>query len=176
VKIRPLTPADTAVVKSMFVYTICWRDDVAVRSLQELLTEPAIGHYIAGWPRLGDEGVIATETSGEVVGAAWYRVFDDADHGFGYISSEIPELGIAVVPEHRGHGVGSSLMTDLITLAAASGHPALSLSVELDNARAIRVYEKLGFVRVGLVGGAWTMLRRIDPSLSARGRASGRTG
>jgi ribosomal protein S18 acetylase RimI-like enzyme len=161
IAIRRLTPDDAHVVRAMFVHTFRWRDDTPA----EPVADPALAHYIAGWPRPGDDGVMAEEGSGDLVGAAWYRLFDESDHGFGFVSATVPEVGIAVTPAYRGRGIGLRLMSALIELAAASGHPALSLGVEKEDARAIRLYEKLGFERVGTVGGAWTMLRRTDSVL-----------
>jgi ribosomal protein S18 acetylase RimI-like enzyme len=163
VTIRALRPDDVAFLETMFVYTICWREGAPTRPLEVLLDDPALARYVVGWPRAGDEGVVAVDVSGARLGAAWYRLFEEGDHGFGFVSADVPELGIAVLPERRGRGVGARLMKALIARARLSGHPALSLSVEEDNMRAYRLYEACGFERVGRVGGAWTMLRRTDP-------------
>jgi len=45
-------------------------------------------------------------------------------------------------------------------LLAQLGGAPVSLSVETDNP-AVRLYERFGFVRVGYVGTAWTMLRML---------------
>lgn len=59
-------------------------------------------------------------------------------------------LGIAVVKEWRGRGVGAALLEALLEWAAAS--PIIErvcLEVFATNDRAIRLYEKLGFVEEG---------------------------
>ena len=68
---------------------------------------------------------------------------------------EVDELFVA--REHRSQGYGSSLFTaiergDLWPVRPA----AISLGVTLDNARARRLYERLGFAAVGI-----SMVRRL---------------
>jgi ribosomal protein S18 acetylase RimI-like enzyme len=111
---------------------------------------------VRDWGRHGDEGFLAEDEDARPIGAAWYRLFTEDDHGYGYLSPEIPELSIAVDPEHRGRGIGTGLLAALRERARAEGVSALSLSVETDNP-AIRLYERLGFERLRLDGSAWTM-------------------
>jgi len=59
------------------------------------------------------------------------------------------ELGLAVVRAEWGRGVGSRLMGALIDYAQGHGVELISLEVRADNARAIHVYEKHGFRRIG---------------------------
>jgi ribosomal protein S18 acetylase RimI-like enzyme len=66
-----------------------------------------------------------------------------------------------VAEEMRGRGVGTALLEALIDKARQDGVPALSLSVEADNA-ALRLYERLGFTRVACVDDAWTMRRNTS--------------
>jgi ribosomal protein S18 acetylase RimI-like enzyme len=53
-------------------------------------------------------------------------------------------VDIALVTEHRGHGVGTELVTDLIEEARLFNRP-LHLTVRWDN-RALGLYQRLGFV------------------------------
>ena len=57
--------------------------------------------------------------------------------------SEIRIVDVALLPEHRGNGVGSSLLHDLISEADAAGK-SLTVHVERMNP-ALRLYERLGF-------------------------------
>jgi ribosomal protein S18 acetylase RimI-like enzyme len=125
-----------------------------------LLRDPAVAVYIEGWGRPGDAGVIAEDEDGVPLGAAWYRRFTQAEHGYGFVAPEVPELTVAVAPQNRGRGVGTALLEALVERAEAEGAPALSLSVEDDNP-ALRLYERLRFERVGRAGTAWTMRRDL---------------
>ena len=55
-------------------------------------------------------------------------------------------IDIALLPEHRGRGLGGALMRDLMDEAAAVGKP-LSIHVEKFNP-ALRLYRRLGFQTV----------------------------
>ena len=63
-------------------------------------------------------------------------------------------LGIALLPEAQGQGIGRALMQALLDYADQWGQVLrIELTVFIDNARAIALYESLGFRREGrLVG------------------------
>jgi ribosomal protein S18 acetylase RimI-like enzyme len=67
---------------------------------------------------------------------------DVSPHGFG-------EIGMAVLSEWRGRGVGSALLAAAIGWARQRGLHKLSLSVFPHNAAAIALYRKFGFVEEG---------------------------
>jgi GNAT superfamily N-acetyltransferase len=54
-----------------------------------------------------------------------------------------------VAPDVRGRGTGGALITEIIAWARATGHPRLRLDVGDHNARAVRLYERMGFVPTG---------------------------
>ncbi len=60
-------------------------------------------------------------------------------------------LGMGVVPEYRRRGIGARLMDQTLNRAFAVGFIRIELSVRADNLRSIRLYEKLGFVREGVL-------------------------
>lgn len=162
-QLRRLGTPDVPFLNAMFGETVTWRDEAPPRALADILSDPDLARYVAQWGRDGDAGLVALSTSGVRVGAAWSRTFGEAHRGYGFIAEDIPELGIGVVPEHRGEGVGRALMVGLIELARDEGYRALSLSVEIGNVRAERLYEDLGFLRIEKVGGSWTMLMELAP-------------
>jgi putative acetyltransferase len=60
-------------------------------------------------------------------------------------------IGMAVHDAYAGRGVGSALMAAVVDLAERWWNiKRLELSVYADNARAIALYERFGFVREGL--------------------------
>jgi GNAT superfamily N-acetyltransferase len=129
-------------------------------SLEQVVASPRIALYIDGWPRLGDEGVVAEDGARQSIGAAWYRLFSVDEHGYGFIDPAVPEITVAVKRLYRGLGIGTRLLDELSNRASEKGISALSLSVEEDNPAA-RLYERIGFIRVGREGNAWTMRRDL---------------
>ncbi|MBV8201999.1 MAG: GNAT family N-acetyltransferase [Acidobacteria bacterium] len=63
---------------------------------------------------------------------------------------ELRIVDIALLPEHRGAGIGGVLLRELLTEAAAAGKP-VRIHVESMNP-ALRLYERLGFRRIGDFG------------------------
>ncbi len=63
---------------------------------------------------------------------------------------EIRLIDIALLPEHRGQGIGGGLMRDVLAEGRRSGLP-VRIHVEQNNP-ALRLYRRLGFERVGDVG------------------------
>jgi len=155
VRVRPAGPVDGDFLAEMLVAAAFWRPDGPIGDIQSVLARPELAHYVTGWPRPGDMGMVAED--GPPVGAAWLRLLPEQDPGYGFVDDETPELSIGVVPRHRGRGIGSLLLEALIEAARAQRYPALSLSVEPDNP-ARRLYERHGFQVIGTVKGSLTML------------------
>jgi ribosomal protein S18 acetylase RimI-like enzyme len=148
---REATAADEPFLVEMLTLAFNWRDEAVA-------TAPLPLKYVSGFGRPGDAGVVAEE-DGVPAGAAWYRFLPESDPGYGRVE-RVPELSIAVAAGFRRRGVAGELLARLIERARADGLPGVSLSVEPDNP-ARRLYERLGFEKVGEVGGSWTMLRRL---------------
>src|SRR5919107_918750 len=127
-----------------------WRNEAVSEQHWPDPTAPA--KYVDGFGRHGDAGVVAA-VAGQGVGAAWYRLLPAEDPGYGFVAADIPELTLGVASQARGRGIGSGLMQRLLETAVADRMPALSLSVEPDNA-AMRLYVALGFKPVGESGGS----------------------
>lgn len=156
--IRPLAPSDQAFLWEM-LYLSLHVPEGRPPFAREVLHEPEIARYVSGWGREGDAGFVALNGAGREVGAAWMRIWRGGERGFGYLDDETPELGMAVLPAHRGRGVGGRLLARLIESAGES-YAALSLSVSASNP-ARRLYERFGFVEVGSDGDSLTMKREL---------------
>jgi [ribosomal protein S18]-alanine N-acetyltransferase len=120
-----------------------------------LVEDLPVSRYVDRWGRPGDTAVIGLEGS-TPVGAAWFRLYEAAEPGFGFVDEETPELSIAVVPSRRHHGYGSKLLTELLSRAREAGYPTISLSVERGNP-ALHLYERFGFGPVAEEGNNLTM-------------------
>ena len=160
VELREVTAEDEAFLVEMVGEAVAWRPDAVVPSRAEVLAVPEWAHYAIRWGRAGDAGVVALD-AGRPVGAAWYRRFDAADPGYGFLDERTPELSIGVAGSHRGRGIGGRLLDAVIDRARRDRIDRVCLSVETDNPAA-RLYERHGFVVVTHEGGAWTMARTVD--------------
>jgi ribosomal protein S18 acetylase RimI-like enzyme len=106
---------------------------------REIIFKQEIYIYIKDFGGKDDFGVVA-EIGGLIIGAAWARIIP----AYGHIDDDTPELAISVMPEHRGQGVGTSLMMFLFDLLRKHGYRRTSLSVQKDNP-AVRLYRRLGY-------------------------------
>lgn len=59
-------------------------------------------------------------------------------------------MNLAVAPESRGAGYATSLIERLVELTADDGNRGYTLEVRVSNARAIKLYEHLGFKAKGV--------------------------
>ncbi|MDM5246126.1 GNAT family N-acetyltransferase [Lysinibacillus sp. G4S2] len=130
-------------------------------SKEALLNSPDIKKYHEGWGKVGDKALIAFNRENQMIGAVWYRLFDETNKSYGYIDCNTPEIGIAVSKEVRGRGLGTSLMLKIIQQAKDDGYHTLSLSVDLENSSAINIYNKLGFKDYEVVGTSKTMIFKL---------------
>jgi [ribosomal protein S18]-alanine N-acetyltransferase len=64
-------------------------------------------------------------------------------------ADEAEILTIAVEAGWRGRGVGRALMAEMLRRAANAGARVMFLEVDEDNASALALYRRLGFVKVG---------------------------
>ena len=111
-------------------------------------------HYESRFPDASHSVVVR---NGEPVGRIWVH---RATH-------EIRLLDIAILPEHRGRGIGTHLILDLQSEARDTGVP-LRHSVEHYNDGARRLYERLGFIAVE-TRGLHTLMEWLPPASDPTG-------
>lgn len=124
---------------------------------REVVNEPHLAKYVEDWGQAGDVGYIAINDLQQPIGAVTARVLPADNQGYGYIDDVTPELGLAVLDEYRGQGVGTALMQALLTELRQQQIAQVSLSVDPSNP-VVRLYERLGFQEVGTVGTSITMV------------------
>ena len=130
VRLRPVSPDD-------------------LPALLAILDEPAVARWWrrAEWERVDEKDaltlVIEVNAAGAVAGCIQYTEETDPD----YFSAAVD---IFVGTAAQGRGVGPDAMRTLIAwLFDVRGHHRLTVDPAAENARAIHVYEKLGFRPVG---------------------------
>ena len=160
IDIRPATHSDEPLLHGVLGLAFNWRGAMALADVDRAMTRPEIGHYIEGWPQHGEVGFVAYDSAGPL-GAVWWRFWAGADAGYGFVAADIPELTLGVVAAFRGQGVGRALMESIIEAGRRQSVPALSLSVEVENTAAHRLYRHLGFEVVGRAGEADTMVLHL---------------
>ncbi len=99
------------------------------------LRRPEIARYVEAWGRAGDTGFVAHDRNGMLLGAVWLRQSTDNPKAS-------PELALAVNPEHRRHGIGTALLTQLIR--ANPDQSVISISF-VAGKPVLRLYERFGF-------------------------------
>ncbi len=120
------------------------RDAVPVDPVGEawFRSRVAGGHTIA---------VAAFDGSGEMVGVGSAQPV--VDPALGFSAAEL--TGIAVLPSHRRRGIAASITATLGAACAAMGVRTVLLSAQDDDVA--RVYERIGFRRVAVVGEATSL-------------------
>ncbi|QSX00451.1 ribosomal protein S18-alanine N-acetyltransferase [Haloterrigena alkaliphila] len=88
---------------------------------------------------LGEPAFLVAVESGEVVG----YVVGTVNRNFGRYLGHIKD--VAVHPERRGLGVGTSLLRRALAVLAAHGADTVKLEVRRSNDRAKRLYRQFGF-------------------------------
>src|SRR6184192_3176662 len=108
--IRQLTCQDEPILWEMLYYALSSAGKSEPPS-PDVVRRPEISRYVEGWGRVGDTGFVAHDKKNQaLLGAAWLRRSSDK-------SEASPELALAVKPEHRRHGIGTALLTQLVRRA-----------------------------------------------------------
>jgi aminoglycoside 6'-N-acetyltransferase len=103
-----------------------------------------------------DGTAFTIEVGGEIAG--WLGVYEESATGYRHAA-----LDIVLAPEHQDQGLGSeALRLAVAWLIEARGHHRFTIDPAVDNERAIRCYEAVGFQPVGVMrsyeqgpDGAW---------------------
>lgn len=116
-------------------------------------------YYVDGWSA-PNGGYIAWE--GNIpAGGVWLTWGTKQRHGYGHAEVGIPELAIAVESRYTGQGLGTMLLDAATNLARSLGAPGISLCVDVNNPRARRLYEHIGFKEIRSDGHFYVMLKRF---------------
>lgn len=140
VEIRPSTPDDLEAV---------WRclDSVArERRFLAMVEAPPLADARAFFEQARSKGMIqfVAVTGSRVIG--WCDITPRRWDGFRHSGS----LGMGVLAEFRGRGIGSRLLVETLQAARESGLRRIELEVFSSNRAAIALYRKHGFIQEGV--------------------------
>lgn len=125
VAVRPLNEDDT-----LALYAACWPALIETQAYERVARALALARRGRAWPLVG-------LYDGQVVGFGQLARWRDA--------AEITDL---IVGERwQSHGVGTAIVSRLVTLAAEQGFVHVEIGVAESNARALSLYRRLGFNR-----------------------------
>ncbi|MFN2507531.1 MAG: N-acetyltransferase family protein [Chthoniobacterales bacterium] len=140
--IRPLEPADEPILWEMLYQALHTTPGEAAPP-PEIVRRPEFARYVEGWGRPGDTGFVAHDAGeGLLLGAVWLRLPTREARQSGTAEGAIPELAFAVKSGHRGRGIGTALLTQLVR--ANPQYSAVSLNATA-NKPVLRLYERFGF-------------------------------
>ncbi|NYB73423.1 GNAT family N-acetyltransferase [Sedimentibacter hydroxybenzoicus DSM 7310] len=107
---------------------------------KQILLESGISAYIDNFGEKESDICYVAKKDGDIIGMAWVRICGS----YGYVDDQTPELAISIRPEHRSKGIGTKLLSNLLSYLKDKGYKQTSLSVQKSNP-AVRLYKRLGY-------------------------------
>lgn len=138
--IRPIKKNEILLLTE-FLYEAIFQKDRNHLVPRTIIQEPALWIYIDGFGTQKDDFGLVAELDGKIVGAVWVRCIQ----AYGHIENGVPEFAIAVYPEYRKRGIGTTLMKEMLKLLKDKGYAKTSLAVQKENHAAVKMYRQLGF-------------------------------
>lgn len=161
IRVRPALSSDQTFLEDM-LYESLYVPEGHEPFPRDIIHRPELAKYVEQWGKAGDVALIAVDSKKDLpVGAIWLRLLEGSQKGYGYVNDETPEVGIAVMPEYRGQGIGTHLFAQLFE-AVGLLYDTISLSVSKGNP-AQKLYEHLGFEVVAEDETSITMLKHLAP-------------
>lgn len=158
--IRPARTSDQTFLEDM-LYQSLYVPEGFGPFPKEIIRRPDIAKYIENWGKDGDIAFIAVDSKTAMsVAAVWLRLLQGSQKGYGYVNDETPEVGVAVLSDYRGQGIGRQLLERLFEEAVTT-YDAISLSVSKGNP-AQKLYTQLGFIVVAEDETSVTMLKHLE--------------
>jgi RimJ/RimL family protein N-acetyltransferase len=139
VVIRPITLGD--IEQFQQVTSVVMRERRYMAFVEAFPIDEAAA-FVARNLRLGNPQLVADD-AGRVVG--WCDIRRETIPVYAHTG----HLGMGLLPEYRGRGIGERLIRASIDAARAAGFERIELTVYARNERAAALYRKVGFVHEG---------------------------
>lgn len=140
--IRQMKPQEYPLLEE-FLYQAIFVPQGAAVPDRSIIQLPELQLYVKDFGKLPQDQAMVAEKDGEIVGAVWCRIMDD----YGHLDDETPSLAMSLLPDHRGQGIGTSLLKTFLPHLKTKGCQRISLSVQKEN-YACDMYVKAGFQTV----------------------------
>jgi ribosomal protein S18 acetylase RimI-like enzyme len=118
------------------INTVCAEGMMATRRFEPT---PAWSHALEH-PDCPCHLLLVVEQARHVVG--WCRAFEEGNEGV--------NIGIGLLTEYRDKGIGTSVLRNALEWAKWQGFSYAGLETRPENARALHVFRKVGFIPMGL--------------------------
>ena len=156
-QIRSLLAEETTLLET-FLYEAIFIPEGVTPPPRSIVRDPSLSCYIDAFGSGAcDHALAAVLQDGTVAGAVWTRLL--ADHA--PFASDVPTLAIAVLPAHRGQGIGFALLHAMLRTLARHGWQRVALSVQKANP-ALRLYQRAGFTIAQDNGEELVMVREAE--------------
>jgi len=74
--LRTAVAEDSELLASLVVEAVNWTGEIRM-TREQVMAEPELNHYVTGWKRKTDFGLVALADDGAPLGAIWWRLFPD---------------------------------------------------------------------------------------------------
>jgi len=135
IKIRPLTEADYPEVRRIYKIGL----DTGIASFETQTLD-----WLAWNQKYLKPCRLVAVIDKEVVGWVALTPFSKRE-----VYKGVAELSLYISPQHKGQGIGSTLLKELIALSEEQGFWTLQAKIFPENKASIHLHKKLGFREVG---------------------------
>jgi ribosomal protein S18 acetylase RimI-like enzyme len=146
--LRPVQEEDEALLLEIYASTrademalVPW-DAAQKQAFVQMQFTAQQTHYRSYFPQATHDIILA---DGKPIGRLYVDPRETAIH----------ILDVTLLPERRGHGIGTQIIQDLMK-EAANGNRSCSIYVEGYN-RSLGLFERLGFMKIDENGASWLM-------------------
>ncbi len=136
--------ADAKAVLDIFIKTHTETDHLLTYPDEITFTAEEEGQFLQKKTDSENEIEILAIIDGEVVGTAGIEQISPK-----YKLRHRCDFGISIARDYWGKGIGSALQHACIACAKKAGYEQMELEVVAENERAVKMYEKAGFVEYG---------------------------
>lgn len=140
--IRAISESEYGILED-FLYEAIFIPEGVSAPPREIINRPELQVYIADFGKRKGDLCFVAEADNKIVGAVWVRIMND----YGHIDDETPSFAISLYKDHRGHGIGTALMKEMLGALGRAGYKQASLAVQKEN-YAVKMYKKVGFMIV----------------------------